>query len=298
MACRARTGSDHHRPVRPLGRRPINRVRSGDGASIVFGKRCSLHVMVQPGIAQRSCRRAATGSGLLVPPVGFRPRRQLALVSSAHPCQVHRAALRGTPLGIRRSSTGEAPLREGTRNELEPRGLHFSREAGKHWLAFADQSSSCGPGGGSTLLSDWPTSCRNMRRVSRRFWNVQRISRRQEISWTRCSGLSCWPTITPTRRFGCLVPACSHRKLRKSEKVRLWLLNHWASPSSSSGISSSIGPNSIREKKEIEQAIVLEAHGWLIPRRVAPLSGAKEHAKAWTIVRPGETHERRAKIGH
>ena len=45
-----------------------------------------------------------------------------------------------------------------------------------------------------------------------------------------------------------------------------WLLNHWDELFVSVRHLRQFGPNSIREKKEVEQTIaVLEAHGWLSP---------------------------------
>ena len=117
--------------------RPLDRVRGGDGASILYDRRLSLHLMMQPLIAAE----------LLSDPVytdqGFLARVLLAWPEttagkrpyvSIDPTQS--PAIGGYWRALSALLHRPPSQREGTRNELTPRPLTLSAEAKAEWIAY------------------------------------------------------------------------------------------------------------------------------------------------------------------
>jgi len=117
----------------------IDRVRGGDGAQKLYGRRVSLHLMAQPKVAALLLGNAlAADQGLLSrclttwpdSTAGKRPYQAVDL--SQDPAMRRYGArvleILETPL----------PLAEGKRNVLEPRPLELAREAKAIWVRFHD----------------------------------------------------------------------------------------------------------------------------------------------------------------
>jgi len=108
----------------------INRTRAGDGASTLWGRRLASHMMAQP-IAVRPLLAdpVASGQGFLArflitePPsnIGYRTRNGYNSASDVALTQF--AARLGELLAM------DMPLKEGTRNQLEPARLSLSADA-------------------------------------------------------------------------------------------------------------------------------------------------------------------------
>ncbi|MEI2771848.1 MAG: YfjI family protein [Candidatus Competibacter sp.] len=119
--------------------RPLDRVRGGDGASILYDRRLSLHLMMQPLVA------AELFNDPIYADQGFLARVLLSwpdstagtrLYVNADPYQdarVGRYWRALTDLLYRPPS-----LREGTRNELIPRPLPLSPSAKAEWVTYFD----------------------------------------------------------------------------------------------------------------------------------------------------------------
>ena len=119
--------------------RPLDRVRAGDGASVLYDRRLSLHLMMQPLVA----------SELFTDPI-YTDQGFLARVLCAWPESTagHRRYVHSDPAAEpamqRYWTTLTAllerpyPLREGTRNELNPRLVPLSAAAKRVWVEYAD----------------------------------------------------------------------------------------------------------------------------------------------------------------
>lgn len=117
--------------------RPLDRVRGGDGASVLYDRRLSLHLMMQPLVAAE----------LLADPIyqdqGFLAR---VLMSWPETTAGKRPYVEVDPyqepaIGRYWKALTDLlekpyPLREGTRNELTPRPLRLSAEAKAEWVAY------------------------------------------------------------------------------------------------------------------------------------------------------------------
>jgi hypothetical protein len=116
----------------------FSRIRAGDGAAKFYGRRLAMHVMVQPVIAERVL------SDDVLCKQGFLPRALLAWPTGTAGTRMYDATdLSADPALVRywsrmRDLLTEAPnLRQGTRNELEPRALSLAPDAKSLWVVRA-----------------------------------------------------------------------------------------------------------------------------------------------------------------
>jgi putative DNA primase/helicase len=119
--------------------KPIDRVRGGDGCTKLYGRRVSLHLMVQPEVSQLMLSNPVLiGQGLLSrclvtwpeSTAGTRPYCEEDLSASKEIADYNALMKRilETPL----------PLADGVRNELAPRHLAPAPDAKKLWVRFHD----------------------------------------------------------------------------------------------------------------------------------------------------------------
>lgn len=117
----------------------ISRVRSGDGTAVLYGRRLSMHLMVQPVVAEAVLsNRTLIDQGLMTrclvawpqSTIGHRPYQAVNL-SEDPDVQRYNAA-------ITNALKRPLPLAEGTQNELTPRTLSLSPQAKARWVAFHD----------------------------------------------------------------------------------------------------------------------------------------------------------------
>lgn len=117
----------------------FDRIRGGDGAEKFYGKRLAMHLMVQPVIAETILSDdVLTGQGflarsLLTWPASTIGTREYAAVDLSTDGDLARYRRRMTDI----LQTAPA-LREGTRNELEPRALSLTPDAKAAWIRVHD----------------------------------------------------------------------------------------------------------------------------------------------------------------
>lgn len=119
--------------------RPLDRVRSGDGASVLFDRRLSLHLMMQPLVA------AELFNDPIYADQGFLSRVLCAWPDSTAGTRRYVCEdATQDPAVVRYWSVLKAllerpyPLREGTRNELTPRNLSLAGPAKAVWIRYSD----------------------------------------------------------------------------------------------------------------------------------------------------------------
>lgn len=117
----------------------FSRIRAGDGASKFFGRRLSMHVMVQPVIAERVlsddvlCKQGFLPRALLAWPNGTAGTRLYESIDLSIDPALARYWSRMRDLLI------EPPiLRQGSRNELAPRRLSLAPDAKVLWIEVHD----------------------------------------------------------------------------------------------------------------------------------------------------------------
>jgi len=119
--------------------REISRVRAGEAAMLLYGRRVSLHLMCQPEIAQ-----LMLGNAMLIEQ-GLLSRCLATWPASTAGTRYYKEVDLSDAPAIKAYSTAmlellsaNVTLREGTRNELAPRDLPLSQEGKAIWVAFHD----------------------------------------------------------------------------------------------------------------------------------------------------------------
>lgn len=119
--------------------KPLDRVRSLDGASVLYDRRLSLHLMVQPRIAAELLAdevyidQGILSRILLAWPTSTAGTRRYVIEDPAQDPAVTRYWKTLTTL-----LTRPYPLRPETRNELQPRCIPLASAAKAAWIQYAD----------------------------------------------------------------------------------------------------------------------------------------------------------------
>ena len=117
----------------------MKRLRAGDGVTLLYGRRLSLHIMVQPEVARQfladgTLRDQGLLSRMLVAaPPSLAGRRLYRSVNPDDDAEIRAYGARILSLLERRW-----PFVEGKTNELEPRVLPLSSDAAEVWTSFFD----------------------------------------------------------------------------------------------------------------------------------------------------------------
>ena len=117
----------------------VTRVRATDASVVLYGKRLSLHLMVQPIIAE------GVLSNRLLLEQGFLARSLVCWPTSTIGTRTYRAVDITRDPGVQAYNSAMKALLEtspalaqGRQNELDPRALALSRAAKRLWVAFHD----------------------------------------------------------------------------------------------------------------------------------------------------------------
>ena len=128
---------------------PIRRVRAGDGASLLLGRRLSLHLMAQPGVAARMLSDdVLIDQGLLSRVLVTMPKSTQGTRRFEGRVTEYDAALKQYSARILQILEQELPTANGRPNELTPRTVTLDTAAQKMWAAFANEiEAQIAPGG-------------------------------------------------------------------------------------------------------------------------------------------------------
>jgi hypothetical protein len=117
----------------------IRRVRSGDGASRLPGRRTSMHLMAQPDVAAKLLSdRVLSDQGLLSRFLIVAPESLAGTRFFREATDKSKADFRVYEETIRRILETPPPTAEDKPNELDPYVLQLSPEANEMWKAYAD----------------------------------------------------------------------------------------------------------------------------------------------------------------
>jgi hypothetical protein len=116
---------------------PITRTRAGDGTFVIYGRRVSLHLMMQPAVSNLLFGNPLlTSQGFLSRILPAHPEstiggREYKGVSINETLELKKYF--GTMMQILETPL---PLAEGTQNELEPRKISMNAKAKNTWISF------------------------------------------------------------------------------------------------------------------------------------------------------------------
>lgn len=269
---------------------PIKRVRVGDGANILAGKRLAVYLMVQPDAAGRFL------SDPVVRDQGFLSRFLISAPDSTagtrfqrepHPESVE--SLKRYGARILSILDRPAPLAGEMQNELEPRVLPFDSDAAQAWRDFADHVERLlAPGqpfepvrGFANKLPEHAARIAAVLTLVDDLY-AHAISRE---TFERAVVLAEYYAHEALRLFG---TGCASPELQRAEALRKWLLTRWDEPLIGLAAIYQKGPTTLRDAKTAKEATkVLVDHGWLIPVIGRATVEGKTVREAWKIVKEG-----------
>ncbi len=263
----------------------LDRVRGGDGASKLYGRRFAMHLMAQPVIAER-----ALGDDLLSGQ-GFLPRCLLAWPESTAGHRPYREEdLRSDPaIGRLAHRLGELhrmplPLAPDDRQELAPPVLQLSDDAKAAWIGLHD-AVEAGMASGEQFanVKGWASKTPEQALRIAGVLSVLEAGPHAEISAStmeRAAELALWHLTEAARLAG---TAALSPEVRNAEA-----LLHWCHETGRTRMHSTEamqrGPNRIRERKALLEAMKeLERAGWAGKVDGGAVIDGKARSNVWNI---------------
>ena len=265
----------------------VKRVRAGDGAAILSGRRLALHIMAQPDAAARMLSDAVLADqGFLSRFLVCAPASNAGRRFQRDPLPSSRAALEAYKAHTLRVFRQTPRLVENTQNELAPRMLHLDALAASTWRGFADHVEG--------LLSEGEA-----------YASIRGFANKLPEHATRIAGVLTLidnPDATEVSDDAllsgiALAEFYAQEALRlfetghaspllmQAEKLRVWLLTTWTEQLISIRAIVRLGPNSMRTSAHATEAVnILVEHGWLQYVGAATVD-CHRVKHAWKIVR-------------
>lgn len=266
---------------------PIRRIRSGDGASVIYGCRLSVHLMMQP-----------TAASLFLADPMAKDQGILSRILACQPTSIagsrfHKPLGAGTLAALTMyEETLLELLRYPTRrligmpNSLDPRGLPFSSKATREFQLLTDEiERQLADGKPYEQIRGFANKLpENIARIAAVLAVVENAEA-DEIN-SDCLGraalLGDFYASEALRQF-----EASHitTDIVEAEKLLFWLQNYWPESNIALVPIYQRGPNSIRTSSAAKKAIkTLENHGWLTRTEdKKPVVDGKAVREAWRI---------------
>ena len=266
---------------------PIRRVRSGDGASVLPGRRLAAHLMMQPDIAGAILSdRALADQGLL-------SRFLIASPASTIGTRFWRETTPENDADIRRywaqiSQILETPPRmaEGALNELAPRALKLAPAARALCIRFMDNVERMTGKGGemagiSGLANKLPEHATRLAAVLCLSGDVEADAVSGEHMAAGIEIAEHYAAEAMRLHFSGMVDS----NKRQALDALHWLQTAWPENHISLPDLYQRGPVTIREKAKAKAVVsILEDHGWLHPVANGATINGQFRRDAWLIV--------------
>jgi hypothetical protein len=268
---------------------PIKRVRSGDGVSVLPGRRLTTHLMVQPVVADRWFRDA------LLVEQGLLSRFLITAPDSVAGTRFHHRERPETARDLKRYNDRllqtlryRLPLAEGKRNELRPPRLVLSAVARKWWFECADGvESEIGAGGMYEQIRGFENKIpEHAARLAAVLTLVRDIDADEVMEDEMDAGIILAEHYAneASRLFGAS-QISGH--LRLAQRLLNWLLTRWREPNISLPDIYQRSLNAIGDKATAARLVtILEDHGWLAKIPQGAVVAGQRRRDAWRIVEP------------
>jgi hypothetical protein len=268
----------------------VDRVRGGDGATSLWRRRLSMHLMIQPRVADLLMRdRWLTDQGLTsrlltsapTSTVGSRLWHELQTTTEV--------VIQDYGSRLLNILEKPLPLAPGTRNELTPRALPLDWEATQQWIKFADHVElRLGHGGELAPVKGFGSKlAEHATRLAAVLCLIDNIE--AEVI-----------DVVHMEAGIVLAEHYAAEALRLDEEVRIsaqlmkanellnWLQDEWEEENVSLPDVYQRGPYAIRDRNTAHALVrILEAHGWLIKLLNGAVVLGRSRREAWRIVRRG-----------
>jgi len=269
---------------------PIDRVRGGDGASFLLGRRLSMHLMIQPRVAELlMCDRLLIDQGLTSRLLTSAPASTVGK-RLWHELQ-NTTELVIQDYGSRLLDLLEKPLPLAfdKRNELAPRALPLDWEATQQWINFSDHVElRLGHGGELAPVKGFGNK---LAEHAARLAAVLRLIGDIEAQMIDAAHMEAGIILAEyyaaeVLRLGEAVQISA--QLMKATALLDWLQDDWQEENVSLPDIYQRGPYAIRDRNTAYALVkILEGHGWLIRVLQGAVVLGQPRREAWRIVRRG-----------
>lgn len=267
---------------------PLRRVRAGDGNRILPHRRLSMHLMVQPNVSLNLLADPALkDQGLLSRLLVCFPTSTIGKRFWKEPSSEKVRDLITYNDRLSLLLKQPLPIREGTSNELIPSCLELTPSARNLWISFSDHlESEMAPGG---HLEQARSFAAKAPEHAARLAGVLCLVEDPFAVEINEHHLACGINLTQhylSEWLRLLDSSGIRPEVLEAEKLLSWL-ESW--PLAVIGLPEVYqrGPNSIRDKKAAQQAmLLLEDHGWVQRVETGAYVGETFRRDAWQLVRP------------
>jgi len=270
---------------------PIRRVRQGDGSMILPGRRVSMHLMVQPGVAARLLASPELADqGLLSRILPIAPASTSGTRFWQEPSPESAQALKRYGARVLCILETPLPLAEGKENELAPKVLVLSTEARELWTKFVDHVElHLRPEGDLRNIFGLANKLpEHAARIASVIALVDDLNR-SEVSaehMERGITLGLYYAAEALRLFE--VGQVDHQ-VAIAQRLLDWLHRSWREDLVSLPDIYQRGLNVIPDQKTARRVVgVLEDHGWLEPISGGEIVRGKRRRDVWRIIRSPE----------
>jgi hypothetical protein len=252
--------------------KPVKRLRALDGATVLCGRRLSMHLLVQPDAATQFLANPTLRDQ------GFLSRLLVAAPESIVGTRFYRDVMPEDDEAIRRYGArlleileARWPVAENKANELEPRTLTMSDRAVAAWRAFYDHvEEQCGPDQGLAPIRDFAAKAAEH---AARIAGVLTIVADHGASEIDMDAM--WPALALADWYvneaaRLQSAARTDAKLLRAQRLLEWMRERGGSVIGFREIVQ-FGPMATRTKAVADEAVlILVSHGWLVQTSSRP----------------------------
>ena len=264
----------------------IRRVRKGDGASVLPGRRLSLHLQVQPTVAPRLLANAEiAGQGFLARLLVAAPPELAGTRTGRRAGEADYAAIEAFS-GRIQAVLNKAPTTR-TDGGLNPRTLPLTPDADRRWWAFSDYvEGQLGPGEALRPIKAFGAK---MAEHAARVGAVLQLIEDVEAPALDTAHLDRGIALVEFYASEWLrlheAQATSEHLLR-ADRLRVWLLTEGRGDVIGLPEVYQRGPSAFRDAGTAREAMrTLEDHGWVVPLPDGAVVDGTPRREAWSIVR-------------
>jgi hypothetical protein len=265
----------------------LTRVRASEGATALAGRRVALHLQAQPDVAARVFSDPMLADqGLLSRILVIAPdtRQGQRFWKDISP-ETDDAAKRYVEY-VNRLFRRRMPLKEGTRNELQPRPLPLSPEARQLWIEFADEvERQLGPHGNFQPISGFAAK---LPEHAARIGGV--LSMFEDPDRAQVNAAALMNGITLSRHYAAAALRLHGQSRLNADLVKAEMLLEWARLKADRGLISlpdivQTGPNRIRETATARKLVdILEQHRQFVRVPGTVRVNGKDRREVWRVM--------------
>ena len=267
--------------------RPLDRVRAGDGASVLYDRRLSLHLMMQPLVASELFTDPIyTDQGFLARVLCAWPESTAGNRRYVHADPTTDPAMQRYWNTLTTLLNRVYPLRPETRNELQPRCIPLSAKAKAVWVAYADTIETQLAVGQplETVRGFASKSAEHAARIAGVLALIQDVNA-PEIGAVEVESAIALMDYYLTEVLRLQAAGIADPDLQLAEKLRAWC----------SGRSTihlreiyQFGPSGIRDAETVRKMVnILVKHGWLVKLPDGLEIDGVQRREVWRVVESG-----------